>query len=120
MQVQVNASNGVENKDTLERWADEEIRRTLAHFKADITRVEVHLNSATGERGGASDKRCTMEARLAHQQPVAVTHHAANLDEAFRGAADKLKHLLESKLDKLTDHRDRTSIRSADLPLDEE
>jgi len=119
MQVQVNASNGVENKDTLERWADEEIRRTLAHFRADITRVEVHLNGATGERGGASDKRCTMEARLAHQQPVAVTHHAANIDDAFRGAADKLKHLLDSKLGRLADHRDRSSIRSADDAPDE-
>jgi len=119
MQVQVNASNGVENKETLEQWADEEIRRTLAHFRADITRVEVHLNGATGERGGASDKRCTLEARLAHQQPLAVTHHAAGLDEAFRGAADKLKHLLDSKLGRQADHRDRASIRSVDVPADD-
>ena len=39
-----------------------------------------------------------MEARLAHHQPLAVTQHAPGIDEAFRGAADKLKRLLDSKL----------------------
>ncbi|RZI96746.1 MAG: HPF/RaiA family ribosome-associated protein, partial [Variovorax sp.] len=32
MQIQVNASNGIENKETLERWADGEIKSSLARF----------------------------------------------------------------------------------------
>jgi ribosome-associated translation inhibitor RaiA len=52
-----------------------------------------------------------MEARLAHHQPLAVTQHATTLDEAFRGAADKLKRLLDNTLGRLNNHRDRDSIR---------
>ena len=111
MQIQVNASNGVENKETLERWADAEIKSSLSRFVEDVTRVEIHLSDETTGKSGGGDKRCTMEARLAHHQPVAVTNDAPTLDEAFRGAAGKLKRLLEHTLAKLDHKRDRDSIR---------
>ena len=44
MQVQVNTSNGIENKDALERWANAELKETLNRFRDDVTRVEVHLS----------------------------------------------------------------------------
>lgn len=113
MQVQVNASNGIDNKEALERWAEGEIKQALARFSGDVTRVEVHLVGGTPDKGGASDKRCVMEARLTRHPPVAVTQHAPGTDEAFRGAAEKLKRLLESKLGRLADHRHRESIRSS-------
>lgn len=111
MQIQVNTSNGVENKDALERWANEEIRQSLDRFAADVTRVEVHLSDENHDPSGGGDKRCAMEARLAGRQPVTVTHHAPSLDEAFRGATDKLKRALDSTLGRLDKHRDRESIR---------
>jgi hypothetical protein len=52
-----------------------------------------------------------MEARLAHHQPLAVTQHATTLDEAFRGAADKLQRLLDNTLGRLNNPRARDSIR---------
>ena len=110
MQIQVNTSNGIENKDTLERWADEQIRQNLSRFGAEVTRVEIHLSDENHVAKSAADKRCVMEARLAHHQPVAVTQDATNIDEAFRGASDKLKRLLDSTLGRLK-HRDRESIR---------
>jgi hypothetical protein len=79
MQIQINTSNGIENKDTLERWADAELRQTLARFAVEVT--------------------------------LAVSHHASGLDEAFRGAAEKLKRALDSTLGRLYGHRDRDSIR---------
>lgn len=110
MQIQVNTSNGIENKETLERWAESELRVVLSHFKEDITRVEVHLgNEAASKAGG--DMRCAMEARLIHHQPVAVNHHAPTQDAAFRGASDKLKHLLDKTLGRLRTIRDHESIR---------
>lgn len=115
MQIQVNTSNGIENKDTLDRWADGELRQQLARFQEHLTRVEVHMSDENHAAGGADDKHCTMEARLAHHQPIAVSHRAANLDQAFRGAGDKLKRALDSALGKQTDHRDRVSIRK-DIP----
>jgi hypothetical protein len=42
---------------------------------------------------------------------VTVTQHAPSLDEAFRGAADKLKRALDSALGRHDKHRDRESIR---------
>lgn len=110
MQIQVNTSNGIDNKETLERWADSEIRSNFARFAADVTRVEVHLSDEAATKGGG-DTRCMLEARLAHQQPIAVTQHAPTLDEAFRGAEAKLKHALDKLLGKQQNHRDRTSIR---------
>ena len=117
MQIQVNTSNGIENKDTLERWADTEIKQHLSRFVEDVTRVEVHLSDENHDKAGGGDKRCVMEARLAHHQPLAVTQHGNTLDEAFRGAADKLKRLLDSTLGRLNNHRDRDSIRK-DAGLD--
>ena len=114
MQVQVNTGNGVENKETLERWADGEIRQNLGRFVEDVTRVEIHLSDENHEKSGDSDKRCLMEARVAGHSPVAVSQHAGTIDEAFRGASDKLKRALDSALGKAHDRRDRESIRTKD------
>ena len=111
MQIQVNTSNGINNKDALERWADTEIKQQLGRFVEDVTRVEVHLSDENHDKAGGGDKCCVMEARLAHHKPLAVTQHATSLDEAFRGAADKLKRLLDNTLGRLNNHRDRESIR---------
>jgi hypothetical protein len=43
---------------------------------------------------------------------VAVTHQAANMDEAFRGAEAKARRALDSAIGKLSDRRDHTSIRT--------
>ncbi|SEA20342.1 HPF/RaiA family ribosome-associated protein [Variovorax sp. YR216] len=113
MQIQVNTSNGVENKEKLERWADGQLRQDLSRFIDTVTRVEVHLSDENHTKGGAMDKRCVMEARLVHHEPLAVTQHAASLDEAFRGASDKLRRSLDSALGRLYNHRDRDSIRTS-------
>lgn len=114
MQIQVNTSNGIDNKDTLESWAKDEIQKTLARFSQDVTRVEVHLSDENSDKKHGTDKRCVMEARLVNHQPVAVDYQADTVDEAFRGAEGKLKRLIESTLEKLNQHN-RDSIRKNDL-----
>src|SRR5687768_5845464 len=114
MQIQINTSNGIENKEALERWADAEIKQLLGRFVDEVTRIEVYMSDENHDKSGAGDKCCVMEARLAHHQPLAVTQHATNLDQAFHGAADKLKRMLDSTLGRLRDHRDRGSIRRDD------
>ena len=113
MQVQVNTSNGIENKDSLERWATDFLNDSLERFRQDITRVEVQLRDTNSAKKGAEDKRCTLEARITGRDPVAVTHHAPSQDEAFRGATQKLTHHLEHTMGKLDrhQHRDRDTIR---------
>lgn len=112
MQIQVNTGNGVENSESLQRWASEHLSDVLSRFQQDITRVEVQLNDENSGKAGNADKRCMMEARLVRHQPVAVSHHGETQDEAFRGAARKLVHALDHTLGKARDHhRDRDSIR---------
>jgi ribosome-associated translation inhibitor RaiA len=113
MQIQVNTGKGMDNSEALQRWASEHLVETLARFQQDITRVEVQLSDENSGRAGAADKRCMMEARLVHHQPLAVNHHAESQDEAFRGAARKLVHALDHAFGKVRDskHRERESIR---------
>jgi ribosome-associated translation inhibitor RaiA len=112
MLIQVNTGNGLENTEALQRWASEHLNETLDRFQQDITRIEVQLTDENKGKGGADDKRCMMEARLASHEPIAVNHHGETQDEAFRGAARKLLHALDHTLGKLRDiHRDRDSIR---------
>jgi hypothetical protein len=109
MQIQVHTSNGIENKESLAHWANAELHSVLAHYKGDLSRVEVHLSNESASKAGG-DTRCTMEARLLHHQPVAVSHHAPTQDAAFRGAGDKLKHALDNTLGRLRGHRDHASL----------
>ena len=113
MQVQVNTSNGIQNKDTLDRWADEFLNDSLARFSQEITRVEVQLADENSGKKGAADKRCMLEARLNGHEPLAVNHHGETQDEAFRGATHKLIRALEHTLGKLDrhEHRARDTIR---------
>jgi hypothetical protein len=113
MQVQVNTSNGIENKETLERWAGQYLNEALARFDQEITRVEVQLSDENSGRKGAAEKRCMLEARLNGHAPLAVTHYGATQDEAFRGATQRLINLLDHTLGKLDrhEHRARDTIR---------
>lgn len=114
MHVQVNTSNGIPSKEALERWASDYLNEHLARFDQDITGIEVQLSDENhGLKGGSSDKRCMMEARLTGHPPVAVKNFAPDQDLAFRGAAEKLVRALEHTLGKLDrrEHRARDTIR---------
>jgi ribosome-associated translation inhibitor RaiA len=77
----------------------------LDRFAPQITRVEVHVRDVNGPKQGAWDKECTIEARLAGRDPVAVTAAAENLLQAVNEAAEKLKRRIESDLGKLKQRR---------------
>ena len=114
MKVQVNATNEINNKESLESWATEYLNDHLARFGQDITSIEVQLtdeNHAT--KGGAADKRCMLEGRIAGRAPVAVTAFGADQNLAFRAATEKLEHALDHAFGKLDrrEHRVRDTIR---------
>jgi hypothetical protein len=111
MQIQVNTDHNFEGHGELVRYIEAEVGTALSRFDEHITRVEVHLSDENAGKSGGVDKRCMLEARPAGQQPVAVTHHAATLDEACSGAIQKLKHLLDSEFGKLEDRKGTASIR---------
>lgn len=105
MKIQVNTDRNVEGGDDLSAMVEGAVNSALAHFEDRITRVEVHLGDEDGAKKGVNDKRCTMEARPANMQPVAVTAHDNTLEQATRSAARKLANLLESTFGRI-DRRD--------------
>ena len=104
MQILLNTDRNIEGHEALATRVSEEVESALKRFSDRITRVEVHLSDENSDKkGGNDDMRCVMEARLEGRQPVAVTHHAATVDQAIDGAADKLASSIESTLGRLHD-----------------
>jgi ribosome-associated translation inhibitor RaiA len=114
IKVQVNTSNDVENKDSLDRWASDYLNEHLSRYEQDLTSVEVQMTDENhAAKGGGGDKRCMLEARVNGRAPVAVTAFAEDQNVAFRAATDKLVHALEHVFGKLDrkEHRVRETIR---------
>ena len=121
MQIQVNTDKNVEGHEELVAQAEATVTKSLSHFSAHVTRVEVHLSDENADKNGQYDKRCMMEARLEGRQPVAVTHQASTLDQAVDGAVDKLTKMIESTLGQLRDEkRPRTDPPPPGADLSEE
>ncbi|TRX74479.1 HPF/RaiA family ribosome-associated protein [Pseudomonas mangiferae] len=105
MQIQVNSDNHIEGGVRLEEWIRATLEQSLERFDDQLTRIEVHLGDENGEKSGAQDKRCQLEARPKGLQPVSVTHKAEALDLAVEGATEKLLHALDHLFGKLQTKR---------------
>ena len=104
MLIQLNTDSNIAGDEALAKQAEALLRGTLEHFGEHVTRVEVHLSDQRSDKkSGTDDKRCLLEARLAGLQPIAVSHQAATLEQAIVGAAEKLRHSLDSVLGRLGD-----------------
>jgi ribosome-associated translation inhibitor RaiA len=97
MQVQVNSGSGVDVDSEFSKRVESTVSRILNRFEDQITRVEVHLSDVNSDKSGTQDKRCLMEARVAGLDPIAVTDLAANVEDATKGAGEKLKTALENQ-----------------------
>lgn len=98
MKIQINTDANTEGTEKLTAKVNVTIEHELARFTEQITRIEVHLSDEKNGKSGYQDHRCMLEARLEGRQPVAVKEHAATLEQAVQGAAQKLAHLLDSSL----------------------
>jgi hypothetical protein len=101
MHIEINHDNHVRiDSDFMQRLSGA-IEGTLLKHTDRVTRVEVHLGDTNGGKGGAADKRCMIEVKLAGIPPLAVTHVADSLQLAIDGATEKLEHAVGHKLGKL-------------------
>jgi ribosome-associated translation inhibitor RaiA len=117
MKIQLNTDIHINGNEALAAQISATIEQALDRFSEHITRVEVHLADENAGKSGQKDQRCMLEARLEGRQPVAVTEHAATLEQAVQGAAQKLAHLLDSALGRLHEHRGEHGKRAPDVPL---
>jgi ribosome-associated translation inhibitor RaiA len=105
MQIQVNTDRNTDGREKVADYVRGVVEDAVSHFSRHVTRVEVHLGDENGPKAGSDDKRCMMEARIGKQNPLAVTHHAATMDDAIDGAAGKLKRTLEHNFGRLQERR---------------
>lgn len=96
MHVQLNTDNVITGGADLTQTVHTLVENALGRFDEEITRVEVHLNDVNSHKSGAADIRCMLEARIAGHDPVAVTDHAPDIEQAGRGASGKLQRALDS------------------------
>lgn len=114
MQIIVNTDENIKGSEDLTAWVSAEVHARLDRFSAHITRIEVHLSDADGDKSGGFDKRCLIEARVENRQPEAVSDQGSTLEGAVSGATKKLQHFLETTLGKLKNVKGAETIRSAD------
>ncbi|MDD2732876.1 MAG: HPF/RaiA family ribosome-associated protein [Desulfuromonadaceae bacterium] len=124
MQININTDRNIDGREALTRHISSEIEQSLSRFNEQITRVEVHLSDENSDKKGGKDgMKCVIEARLAGRQPLAATHQATTLEQAFSGAADKVTRLIESVIGRTGNqrgHRADPPPSGLDIPEDEE
>jgi ribosomal subunit interface protein len=103
MNIQVNTDHNIEGSAELNSYVQSSLAEAFARFKVAITRIEVHLSDENAGKTGGNDKRCLLEARISHHQPIVVSHHADTIHQAIEMASDKLLRALDSMAGKLTD-----------------
>jgi ribosomal subunit interface protein len=103
MNIQVNTDHNIEGSAELNSYVQSSLSEAFARFKVAITRIEVHLSDENAGKTGGNDKRCLLEARISHHQPIVVSHHADTIHQAIEVASDKLLRALDSMAGKLTD-----------------
>ncbi|AWH84092.1 hypothetical protein HYN59_02740 [Flavobacterium album] len=104
MQININTDNHIEGAGRIENYFSEVLHNALKRFEDKITSLEVYLGDENADKTKGADKRCTIEARVNGMNPLAVTNHAESVEFAIKGAADKMKHLLEHTFDKIRTH----------------
>ncbi len=100
MQIQVNTDHHVKGGDLLRQHVENLLNDSLNSFKDQVTRVEVYIADENSHKGGEDDLRCTMEARIRGLKPIAVTHHAENINVAIDGAADRIARSVRKTVEK--------------------
>ncbi len=105
MFVQIRTDNQILSDAESNERLEIRVREKLGRFEKRLTSIEVHVEDVNGAKGGAADKRVSLEARVNGHQPVAVHAEAARVDTAVTAAADKATRALDHLFGKLAERR---------------
>lgn len=109
MHVQLTTDNHVDGGEGLQRHVESVVGDTLERFGARVTRVDVHVGDANGRKAGS--EWCSMEAKLAGLQPIAVKVEAATLNKAIDEAAEKLLRAIDRTVGRKEDPKGGPTVR---------
>ena len=112
MQILLNTDSNITGREELASYVSATIEGRLARFSDYLTRIEVHLADESAGRITGADQRCMLEARPAGHEPIAVTAHAATIDEALSAAITRLDTVLGRETDRRDHHKGSESIRT--------
>ena len=104
MRIQINHDDHIRPSAARSDEIEAAVHSALDRYGDSITWVQVHLSDENGPRFAADDKRCLMEARVAHREPIAVSHRATDVHQAVSGAAHKLRRSIDQALDRQRSH----------------
>jgi ribosome-associated translation inhibitor RaiA len=104
MFVQIRTDNRLISDAGANARLEEKVRAKLKRFEARLSDVEVHISDTNGSRGGDSDKRVSLEARVNGHAPVAVHAEADRVEIAVTAAAEKAVRALDHALSKSKTH----------------
>ncbi|MES2400593.1 MAG: HPF/RaiA family ribosome-associated protein [Pseudomonadota bacterium] len=114
MQVLLNTDHHVDGRQEMADHLSKVVKEALHRFGDSITRVEAHLSDANSHVKTTPDEiHCTLEARVAGQEPIVVKDHADTAHQAINGAVGKLKRAVTTAFEK---HDPR---RAGQAPRDE-
>jgi ribosome-associated translation inhibitor RaiA len=100
MQIQLNTDDRVPGGEALQASVDSLVTQHLERFFPYLTRIEVHLADANGNKGGGHDKQCAIEARMSNGPSMGVNHDDETMEKAIRGACEKMRSRLDSRIGK--------------------
>lgn len=103
MQVLVRHDDTIRGSERLTEMATATIADVLSRFADHITTVEVHFADENGPKTGGDDIRCSIEVRFEGRKPTGLSHHAAELELALEGAAEKMARMLDHQLGRIRD-----------------
>lgn len=104
MQIQINTDNHIQGSQEFSNELTDSVRSSLSKFNSHITRVEVFLKDENSIKGGADDKKCSIEVRIEGAKPVGVTNNGATLRDAFNGATAKLGRVVGDMIEQMKEH----------------
>jgi len=104
VQVQINYA-GTSASDALNAHIEAELEHAIGRFSDRITRVEVHVRDQNGpNKSGPRDKRCLIEVRPAHADPIVVEHEGEDYHLVASEAAHKLERVVRKHFEKRSEH----------------
>jgi len=100
MHVQINYGE-IQSSPALTEYVREVVTRALTHVANQVTRVEVHIHDDKHGRRGEADTRCTIEARIAGEKPLAVEARAKDIYAAVTRSAKKVGRAVSHRIGRL-------------------
>lgn len=110
MKIEVYTDHNINGTQSFILKVKNTVADQLGYFSSDLTRIIVSFKDSNADKEGFEDKKCTIEARIQHMKPVAVSCKSTELLLALDKACDKMGHLLTTVIEKRRSHRSNTYI----------